>query len=151
MNCPECHQSETRVVDSREDESAIRRRRECLKCQFRFTTFERIEVTQLLVIKRDGRREPYLRKKLIAGIKKAGKKRPIVLEKIETIANKIEREIYDQCRGEVKSSLIGQKILHELQKIDPIAYLRFVSVHRSFNDLQAFEKELIKIMKTNSQ
>ncbi len=142
MVCPECEKGGTKVIDSREDDRAIRRRRECLACQFRFTTFERIEVVHLMVVKRDGTRQPFSKNKLLKGIELAGQKRPLVLEKIDLIANEIERELYRECKDKVKSIHIGKQVLKHLRDIDPIAYLRFASVHRSFDDVDSFQAEL---------
>lgn len=149
MQCPTCAKGDTRVVDSREDEQAIRRRRECTACQFRFTTFERIEIANLMVIKRDGRRQPFAKQKLIAGILTAGEKRPGVIEQAETIADRIERELYDRCQEEISSSEIGQAVLSQLKNIDKIAYLRFASVYHSFTDLDTFKQELSRILQEN--
>ncbi len=146
MTCPDCHNGETRVIDSREDEAAIRRRRECLGCQFRFTTFERIEVLNLLVLKRDGTKQPFSKEKLLAGIRLAAEKRAQVLERAEAIADAIERDLYAACKPEVSSQRIGGMVLEHLRSLDPVAYLRFASVHRSFADLEAFEHELQTIL-----
>lgn len=148
MVCPDCEKGGTKVIDSREDDQAIRRRRECLACQFRFTTFERIEVVHLIVVKRDGARQPFSKNKLLKGIELAGQKRPQVLEKIDLIANEIERELYRECKDEVKSIDIGKQVLKHLRDIDPIAYLRFASVHRSFDDVDSFQAELESIAAT---
>ena len=147
MICPDCKHGETRVIDSREDEQAIRRRRECLACQFRFTTFERVEVLNLLVIKRDRTRQPFSKEKLLAGIQIAGEKRPAVIERAGAIADAIERDLYAECKGEVSSHQIGTMVLEHLKKIDPVAYIRFASVYRSFQSLEAFETELNQILK----
>lgn len=149
MVCPDCEKGGTKVIDSREDDQAIRRRRECLACQFRFTTFERIEVVHLIVVKRDGARQPFSKNKLLKGIELAGQKRPLVLEKIDLIANEIERELYRECKDEVKSIDIGKQVLKHLRDIDPIAYLRFASVHRSFDDVDSFQAELESIASTD--
>ena len=148
MTCPHCSKGETRVIDSREDAQAIRRRRECMACQFRFTTFERIEVVNLLVKKRDGTKQPFSKDKLLAGIRLAAEKRPLVLEKAEVISDAIERDLYADCKNAVPSKRIGQMVLERLKPIDPIAYLRFASVYRSFESLEAFEEELASIVNT---
>lgn len=147
MVCPECKKGGTKVIDSREDDEAIRRRRECLACQFRFTTFERIEVINLIVVKRDGTRQPFSKNKLLKGIELAGRKRPKVLEHLEIIVNEIERELYRECKTEVRSKEIGKRVLNHLREVDPVAYLRFASVHRSFKDIDSFEAELKAIAK----
>ncbi len=146
MICPTCKNGETRVIDSREDVAAIRRRRECLICQFRFTTFERVEVLNLLVKKRSGEKQPFSKEKLLTGIKLAGEKRPAVVQQAETIADAIERDLYSECKQEVSSQKIGQMVLEHLKAVDPVAYLRFASVYRSFEDLSAFEAELTTIL-----
>ena len=149
MTCPHCHKGETRVIDSREDEQAIRRRRECMACQFRFTTFERIEVLNLMVTKRDGTKQPFSKEKLRGGLCLAAEKRPVVLEKAEAIADAIERDLYANCKSEVSSQLIGSMVLKHLKPLDAIAYLRFASVYRSFDNLEAFEKELRTIIQAD--
>ncbi|MBI2590065.1 transcriptional repressor NrdR [Candidatus Berkelbacteria bacterium] len=146
MVCPACRKGETRVIDSREDEQAVRRRRECLACQFRFTTFERIEVINLMVIKRNRTRQPFSKEKLLKGILLAGEKRPEMLARAEEIANTVERNLYARCKDEVTSHQIGKFVLKELKAIDPVAYMRFASVYRSFTDLESFEAELQKIL-----
>ncbi|MCA9388722.1 transcriptional repressor NrdR [Candidatus Berkelbacteria bacterium] len=145
MTCPDCHKGETRVIDSREDTQAIRRRRECMACQFRFTTFERIEVINLMVTKRDGTKEPFSKEKLMAGIRMASEKRPLVLEKLEEMVDQIERDLYSSCKNKVSSNQIGKMVLTHLKPLDPIAYLRFTSVYRSLS-LEAFEEELNQIL-----
>lgn len=146
MICPSCKKAETRVIDSREDEQAIRRRRECLTCQFRFTTFERVEVLNLLVIKRNRTKQPFSKDKLLLGITIAGQKRPAVIQHAAAIADAIERDLYATGKSEVASHQIGTMVLEHLKAIDPVAYLRFASVYRSFDDLETFEKELDKIL-----
>lgn len=147
MICPTCKKAETRVIDSREDEAAIRRRRECLSCQFRFTTFERVEILNLLVIKRNRTKQPFSKEKLLLGITIAGQKRPAVVQHAANIADAIERDLYATGKSEVPSHRIGTMVLEHLKSIDPVAYLRFASVYRSFDDLEAFEKELGQILK----
>ncbi|MEM4348056.1 MAG: transcriptional regulator NrdR [Candidatus Anstonellaceae archaeon] len=148
MKCPFCHHSETEVVDSRDtSDYRIRRRRECLKCKRRFTTYEEIEKEDIFVIKKDGRREKFDRHKLIAGIQKACEKRPVSLEKINEIADKIESKIRRENSLEVKSSKIGQLVMDYLRKTDEVAYVRFASVYRSFADIQSFEAVLKSLKK----
>lgn len=146
MVCPDCKKGETRVIDSREDEQAIRRRRECMACPFRFTTFERVEVLNLLVKKRSGAKQPFSKEKLLTGIQLAGQKRAAVTQHAESIADAIERDLYATCKQEVSSQKIGQMVLEHLKPIDSVAYLRFASVYRSFSDLEAFEQELSSII-----
>ena len=148
MRCPHCGYKEDKVVDSRatQEESAIRRRRECLKCGKRFTTYEYIEDISLMVIKKDGRREPFDRKKILSGIMKACEKRPISLEKMEEIASWVERAIQKKSDREVSSSRIGELIMEKLKALDDVAYVRFASVYRQFQDVGQFMKELKDIL-----
>lgn len=149
MKCPFCGNSEDKVVDSREAENglAIRRRRECLRCKRRFTTYEEIEEKPLLVVKRDGRRESFDRKKLEAGILKACEKRPIPFAKIETTIERLARELRIKFPNEVDSKKIGEQAIKELRKLDEIAYLRFASVYRQFKDVVEFSEEVKKLQK----
>lgn len=144
MRCPYCFYNVTKVIDSRDiDEGkTIRRRRECLKCTLRFTTYERIEPINLLIIKRDNTREFYDRNKLLTGILKACEKRPINKEQIEKIINKVESKFEKLKNPEVSSVKIGELTISELKKLDKVAYIRFASVYKSFDDLGDFEKEL---------
>lgn len=146
MLCPHC-QRETKVIDSRDNGKEIWRRRECLKCQKRFTTYERIELPKLLVIKRDQRREAFSKEKIIRGIQKACAKRPIKITKIEEIADKIEKEIYDLGKPEIKSKSIGELVMKELEELDPVAYIRFASVYRPIRSIKSFEEEVHKVIK----
>lgn len=147
--CPYCSHAETKVVDSRETEdlSSVRRRRECLKCGKRFTTYERTELVELRVMKKDGRREQFDKNKLIAGMVKACEKRPVSAETIARAADEIERELRRMDETEVKSSAIGEMVMQKLKKIDQVAYIRFASVYRSFADVESFEEEAKKLMK----
>ncbi len=146
MKCPYC-QAETRVVDKREsNEFLTRRRRECLKCKKRFTTYERIETKNLAVLKKDKRREPFNRDKLKAGIIRACEKRPISLDEIEKIVNEIEARLMEENKSEVESRLIGEIIMRKLKKLDKVAYIRFASVYKDFKDVDEF-KEVIKEIK----
>ncbi len=149
MKCPFCGNLEDKVVDSREAEDglAIRRRRECLKCARRFTTYEEIEERPLLVIKRDGRREPFDRKKLEVGVLKACEKRPIPFEKIEAIIDRLVRELRRGFPNEVNSKEIGERVIKELRKIDEVAYVRFASVYRQFKDAAEFTEEVRRLGK----
>lgn len=151
MRCPYCLFSETKVIDKRqtEDLSSNRRRRECLNCSKRFTTYERIDMIELFVIKKDGSRQPYDRNKIKIGILKACEKRPISVNIIENLLNSIESEILKQESIEVPSKLIGEIIMHELKKIDKVAYLRFASVYLSFENPEDFNRELrlIKVIR----
>ncbi|MBI4185601.1 transcriptional repressor NrdR [Candidatus Berkelbacteria bacterium] len=151
MICPTCRKGETRVIDSREDEQAIRRRRECMACQFRFTTFERIEILNLMVVKRNRTKQPFSKEKLLRGISLAAAGREAVLQHATTLADRIERDLYATGKEEVSSHQIGTMVLDQLKTIDPVAYLRFASVYRSFDDLKAFEKELDQIVKEQGE
>ncbi len=143
MKCPFCGSDELKVVDKREsNEDSNRRRRECLKCSKRFTTYERVEMVEIYVVKKDGRRELFNRDKILKGILKACEKRPISNERIEATVDDIESEILNQEKTEIKSHLVGDMIMKHLKKLDEIAYIRFASVYRQFKDLDEFEKEL---------
>jgi transcriptional repressor NrdR len=148
MKCPFCGYKEDKVVDSRAtaEESAVRRRRECLKCGKRFTTYEYIEEVSLMVIKKDGRREPFDRKKVLAGIIKACEKRPVSMEKMEEIITQVERAIQKKSDREVESSRIGELVIEKLKALDDVAYVRFASVYRQFKDVGQFMEELKDIL-----
>lgn len=149
MKCPRCGHSRDKVLETRASQagSVTRRRRECGKCHFRFTTYETVERMPLVVIKRDGTREPYDRSKLLGGIALACRKRPISAQKIESIVNEIEDHISDHYQMEIKSSEIGQMVLDRLLKIDEVSYVRFASVYRKFKSINYFAKELQKLKK----
>jgi len=144
VKCPYCGYRDDKVVDSRatKEKAAIRRRRECLKCGKRFTTYEYIEELALAVAKKDGRREPFDRKKVLAGIIKACEKRPISVEKMDEIATQVERAIQKKSGREVNSAKIGEIIMDKLKAIDHVAYVRFASVYREFQDVGQFMEEL---------
>ena len=148
MKCPYCGYKEDKVVDSRAtaEESAVRRRRECLKCGKRFTTYEYIEEVSLMVIKKDGRREPFDRKKVLSGIIKACEKRPISMEKMEDVVIQIERAIQKKSDREVSASRIGELVMERLKALDDVAYVRFASVYRQFKDVGQFMEELKGIL-----
>ena len=148
MNCPHCGYAEDKVVDSRAtaENSAIRRRRECLKCGQRFTTYEYIEDLSLMVIKRDGSRQAFDRKKVLAGIMKACEKRPISLDKMEEVVASIERAIQRKSDREVSSRLIGELVMEKLKLLDDVAYVRFASVYRQFQDVNEFMKALTEMI-----
>lgn len=145
MRCPYCSHPESRVTDSREAEDGIRRRRECLSCGQRFTTFERLLVSTLYVVKRDGRREPFDRDKLLAGLRKACEKRPLPIGSIEAIAADIESALTALNIAEVPSREIGELVMERLRALDPIAYIRFASVYRHFEDLEALRDEVDRL------
>ncbi|MBN2831304.1 MAG: transcriptional repressor NrdR [Candidatus Omnitrophica bacterium] len=148
MKCPYCSYKEDKVVDSRStaEESAVRRRRECLKCGKRFTTYEYIEEVSLMVIKKDGRREPFDRKKVLAGIIRACEKCPISVEKMEEIVIWVERAIQKKSDREVSASRIGELVMEKLKGLDDVAYVRFASVYRQFKDVGQFMVELKDIL-----
>lgn len=149
MKCPACDYSETKVVDSRlsGDGNSIRRRRECLQCGKRFTTYEYEEKMPLMVVKKDGRRQPFDRGKIVAGIVKACEKRPVSIDKIEEITGEIERVIQKKYDREVETSVIGEEIMEKLAALDEVAYVRFASVYRQFRDVNQFMNELNLILK----
>ncbi len=147
MNCPKCGYYESKVVDSRnvDEYNSIRRRRECLKCRNRFTTYEKIEYTPIIVIKKNGIREQFDRDKVIKGRIRACQKRPVTLEQIEKIAEEIEFELNNSLEKEIESSKIGDIVIEKLKQIDKISYVRFASVYREFKDINEFKKELNKL------
>jgi transcriptional repressor NrdR len=149
VRCPFCQNEETRVLDSRQIEggTAIRRRRECDVCAKRFTTYEKYEELQLIVVKKDGRREPFSRQKLLAGLYKACEKRPVSTEQLETIVWEIEKQLRDLNDREVPSELIGEAVIKKLFETDEIAYIRFASVYRQFKDINKFMEELEELVK----
>ncbi|OGF26253.1 transcriptional regulator NrdR [Candidatus Falkowbacteria bacterium RIFOXYB2_FULL_47_14] len=148
MKCPACYYEDTKVVDSRvaADGLSIRRRRECLKCGFRFSTYEELIILDLTIIKRDGRKEPYSREKLVRGIMRSLEKRPVTDEKFKKLINSIERDLQVLRKAEITTNEVGQIILKHLKKVDQIAYIRFASVYRAFQDVEAFREELNKLL-----
>ncbi|HAQ41241.1 MAG TPA: transcriptional regulator NrdR [Clostridiales bacterium] len=148
MKCPKCNYSESKVVDTRptDDGFKIRRRRECMECGYRFTTYEKIEETQIVVIKRDGTRQGYNRDKIINGLIRACDKRSVSLEQIEDIADKVEKQLLNTFQNEVSTEVIGELVMNELQSVDDVAYVRFASVYRKFKDINTFMNELKKIL-----
>lgn len=149
MKCPFCSSLESKVIDSRlaKEETSIRRRRECLDCKSRFTTYERVEEVELLVVKKGGVREPFDRSKIIAGMIKACEKRPISMEVIENFVSDFERELQERGEREVDSTEIGERVINKLYEIDEVAYVRFASVYRSFKDVNQFLNELKDLLK----
>lgn len=144
MKCPDCDYIDSRVIESRdlEEGGSIRRRRQCLKCNYRFTTYERVESSRLAVIKKDGRREPFSRAKLAGGLYRAVEKRPVAADRVEEIIDLIERQLRSSGEAEVPASRIGELMMAALLELDEVAYVRFASVYRSFTDVAAFETEL---------
>ena len=149
MKCPYCNNNDTKVVDSRpvEDGLATRRRRECNQCHKRFTTFEKIENSLLVVVKKNGTRESFDKNKIINGIMKACQKTNVTYEDVQKIADNIERGLNNTMEKEIQSTMIGRLIMDELRKIDQVAYVRFASVYRDFKDADTFMNELTKMLK----
>ncbi|WP_167956889.1 transcriptional regulator NrdR [Anaerosporobacter faecicola] len=148
MKCPFCGEENTRVIDSRpaDDNSSIRRRRQCDQCKKRFTTYEKIEVIPLVVIKKDLNREPYNRSKIEAGVFRSCHKRPISVDNITAVVDDIENTIFNLDKNEINSSLIGEIVMDKLKELDPVAYVRFASIYREFKDVNTFMDELKKIL-----
>lgn len=149
MKCPFCTHSESKVIDSRESKNGIRirRRRECLSCERRFTTYERIEEIPYMVVKKDGRRQPFDNQKLLRGMLKACEKRPVPVAKLEEIVEEIESALQERQEKEINVSEIGQLVMKKLKALDKVAYVRFASVYREFKDVLEFKKELEKLLK----
>lgn len=145
MRCPFCGHPEDKVIDSRESGDAIRRRRECASCEKRFTTYERVELVLPTVVKKDGRREPFDRKKLIQSLSVACAKRPVSADHIEGIADRIEQEAHEGGQRELGTSTIGERVMAMLRDKDEVAYVRFASVYRSFRDIDEFAAELTRL------
>ncbi len=153
MRCPFCGHTEDRVIDSRlsQDGSVTRRRRECLKCSKRFTTYERVEEMLPMVIKKDGTREPFDRTKILTGIKKACEKRPVSMDAIEQAIDRIEARFIESGEKEIPSSAIGEAVMDALRALDEVAYVRFASVYREFRDINEFMKELKELLHTKKK
>ncbi|MDD4900536.1 MAG: transcriptional regulator NrdR [Patescibacteria group bacterium] len=149
MRCPACYYEDSKVIDSRvaADGLSIRRRRECLKCGFRFSTYEEVEILDLVVVKRDGRKESYSREKLVKGLKRALEKRPVTDDNFKKLVNLIERDLQILRKNEVTSDHIGQIVMKNLKRFDQVAYIRFASVYESFKDAHEFRRELNKLLK----
>ena len=147
MRCPKCGSSQDRVIDSREarEGHAIRRRRECMRCNFRFTTYEVVEREELRVVKRNGARESFDRDKLMAGIRKACEKRPVKMEQIEQLVDDIAGELEEEGYREIPSTVIGAKLMRRLEEIDHVAYVRYASVYRQFEDVGEFIDEVKRL------
>lgn len=153
MRCPSCQFNGTRVIDSRpvDDNKEIRRRRECESCGFRFTTFEKVEETPLIVVKKDGSREEFSREKVLRGLIRACEKRPVSLDNLEQIVYAIENELRRMGVGEVRSEEVGEMVMDHLAKIDEVAYVRFASVYRQFKDINVFMTELKELLNRQSK
>ncbi|OGO19553.1 MAG: transcriptional regulator NrdR, partial [Chloroflexi bacterium RBG_16_50_11] len=142
MNCPYCGHIDSKVIDSRDVNDGVRRRRQCLRCELRFTTYERLQPVSLFVIKKDGRREEFHREKLLNGIRKACEKRPLKSGAVDALVDEIEGELYQTGRTEIPSGAIGDIVMAKLKKLDHIAYIRFASVYRDFADITALKEEV---------
>lgn len=153
MRCPFCRHLDSKVLDSRQTEegASIRRRRECASCQKRFTTYERLDEIPFLVIKKDGRREPFARTKILNGVMRACEKRPISMEILEKTVEEIEREVRSGLEREVSSEIIGELVMDKLRDLDDVAYVRFASVYRQFKDIDRFIEELQQLRKESGE
>jgi transcriptional repressor NrdR len=151
MKCPYCAHSESKVTDSRTADDGIRRRRECLACGVRFTTYERVQSAEIFVVKRDGRREPFNREKLLAGVRKALEKRPLAATAADDLVNQIETTLHVYGTSEVPSAVIGDLVMEGLRDLDEIAYIRFASVYRSFADVEDLRAELELLNRANER
>lgn len=148
MRCPYCGKQDSKVVDSRpaEDRDSIRRRRECLGCGKRFTTYEIVESLPMIVIKKDGKRQEFDREKLLRGMIRACEKRPVKIEELEEIANEVEQELANTLAREIQAQRIGELVMEKLRKVDEVSYVRFASVYRQFKDINTFMEELSKLL-----
>ncbi|HEY32373.1 MAG TPA: transcriptional repressor NrdR [Dehalococcoidia bacterium] len=151
MNCPYCSYDDSRVIDSRDVDEGIRRRRQCLRCESRFTTYERILPVSLFIIKKDNRRELFDRQKVLNGIRKACEKRPLPADTMDKLADDIEAELYRLGRAEVASRMIGDMVMRRLRDLDHIAYIRFASVYREFADITALKEEVDTLLDNKAQ
>jgi transcriptional repressor NrdR len=149
VRCPFCNHVEDKVVDSRlsKEGDVIRRRRECISCERRFTTYERVEGNFPMVIKKDGRRETFERQKILQGLKKACEKRPVSMTTLEEAVTQIEKKIQEMGESEIPSNIIGEEVMRKLHDLDPVAYVRFASVYREFKDINEFMSELKDLLK----
>ncbi len=148
MKCPYCGHPESKVIDSRpaDENASIRRRRECLSCAKRFTTYETVESLPMVVIKKDGSRQSFDRQKVLRGMIRACEKRPVTLAELERIADEIEQELQNSMEREIRTEIIGEKVMERLRKVDQVAYVRFASVYRQFKDIDTFMAELNKLL-----
>ena len=151
MKCPYCGYSESKVIDSRpaDENSSIRRRRECLSCGKRFTTYETVESLPMVVVKKDGSRQSFERRKVLGGMIRACEKRPVPLAELEKIAEEIEQDLQNSREREISTEAIGEKVMERLRKVDQVAYVRFASVYRQFKDIDTFMAELNKLLADN--
>lgn len=151
MDCPFCGGQDTRVIDSRDVNDGVRRRRQCQRCDSRFTTYEKVQPTGLFVIKKDQRREEFSRDKLLAGIRKACEKRPLPIGAVDKLGEDIEAELYNNGRMEISSVIIGDMVMERLKNLDYIAYIRFASVYRDFADITALKREIDTLMEDDEK
>jgi transcriptional repressor NrdR len=153
MRCPYCHSTNNKVIDSRpsREANAIRRRRECLQCERRFTTYEQVEETMPLVVKKDGRREPFQRSKIYEGIMKACEKRPVSIDAIENFLDSLEREMLESGQREIASTWLGERLMGQLRQWDEVAYVRFASVYRHFTDATDFMEEIRDLLASKKE
>ncbi|MEC4678212.1 MAG: transcriptional regulator NrdR [Nitrospirota bacterium] len=153
MHCPFCISFDDKVVDSRlsKEGETIRRRRECLKCKRRFTTYERIEENLPMLVKKDGRREPFDRQKIFSGLTKACEKRPVSIDQLESVVTRIEKAIQERGVNEVESRIVGEEVMRQLHILDQVAYVRFASVYREFKDVNQFMSELKNLLNDSGQ
>ncbi len=151
MQCPFCNFADSKVLDSRTVDAAIRRRRECLRCNARFTTYERVQQASVLIVKKDGRREEFSREKVLIGLRKACEKRPLEAGAIEALVDAVESALLGLGRAEVESTFVGEVVMGELQELDQIAYVRFASVYRSFTDIDSMRAALDELERTSSR
>ena len=151
MKCPYCGYSESKVIDSRpaDENSSIRRRRECLSCGTRFTTYETVESLPMVVVKKDGSRQSFDRRKVLGGMIRACEKRPVPLAELEKIAEEIEQDLQNSMEREISTEAIGEKVMERLRDVDQVAYVRFASVYRQFKDIDTFMAELNKLLADN--
>ncbi|MDP2892586.1 MAG: transcriptional regulator NrdR [Bacillota bacterium] len=149
MKCKYCGEPESKVIDSRptEEGNVIRRRRECISCGKRFTTYEKVETVPVLVVKKDGRRELFDSEKIMAGVIKACEKRPVTIKEVEALVDDVEKQVYNSLVQEISSHEIGEMVMQRLKALDEVAYVRFASVYRQFRDISTFMKELTKLLK----
>lgn len=153
MKCPFCGNIDSKVIDSRptEDNQRIRRRRECMACQKRFTTFETVEITPIMVVKKDGSIQAFNRDKVLAGMIKSCEKRPVSIQDLEKATDNIEYKLVNSLKSEVSSIEIGELVMEELKKLDEVAYVRFASVYRQFSDINTFFEELSELLKKKTE
>ncbi len=151
MECPSCNYNDSKVIDSRDVNDGIRRRRQCLSCDYRFTTYERLQTTSFFVIKKDQRREEFNKDKLLNGIRKSCEKRPLPTGSVDKLADEIEAELFRQGKAEIPGSVIGDMVMERLKNLDYIAYIRFASVYRDFTDITALKREIDSLVSDETE